>query len=369
MKVLGRAGVIALATALGFTGGAAGVGPASASTPHDPARVVAKGLNGPFGLHSISARNKRHGPRFVVAESDVGQVSLVGVDGARRVLIDNIAGVSGVATGWAHLFALTGGPNEEGVPPTGAFPPSSVVRADSNGHHPKVIADLLQYELDHNPDGQVQLVDGKPVDALSNPFSMNLSRFGLLVADGGANDVLRVDPKTGHITTFFVPPTAKTPECLMPGAQANPGTIGCDPVPTGIAVRGDSVYVSTLGAESPGAGKVYRLDGRTGKVQHVYSGLTAPTGVAVSPSGTIYVSEVLYGAPAGDGPPPAGFDPSSVGRITKISDGRMTHTHVTMPTGLEYMNGHLYASSWSIASFLGIKNAGEIVEVNLRSFS
>lgn len=369
MRVRARAaGAIALAGALGLTGGVATAGTSSAMTRHDPVRVIAMGLNGPFGLQSLKAPEDEV-PQFVVAEADAGQVSMVNGHGRRHVLIDKIAGVSGVASGWGHLFALTGGPNEQGTPPAGAFPPSSVVRADSNGQHAKVIADLLKYELDHNPDGQVQFVDGKPVDALSNPFSMNLSRFGLLVADGGANDVLRVDRKTGDITTFFVPPTAKTPECLKPGAQANPGTIGCDPVPTGIAVRGDSVYVSTLGAESPGAGKVYRLDGRTGRVQHVYEGLTAPTGVAVSPSGTIYVSEVLFGAPAGDGPPPPGLDPSSVGRITKISNGRMTHTHVTMPTGLEFSNGHLYASSWSTAGFLGIKNAGQIVKVNLRSFS
>lgn len=367
MKVSGRAGVIALATAIGLTGGVASAGSASATMRHDPVRVIAQGLNGPFGLQSIWSYQR--GPHFVVAESDAGQVSKVSGQGRRQVLIDHIAGVSGVASGRGFLFALTGGPNEQGAPPAGAFPPSSVVRAAPNGRNPKVIADLLKYELVHNPDGQVQFVNGKPVDALSNPFSMNLSRFGLLVADGGGNDVLRVNPRTGAISTFFVPPTVKTPACLKPGAQANPGTIGCDPVPTGIAVRGNSVYVSTLGAESPGAGRVYVLDGRTGKVRHVYRGLTSPTGIAVSPSGTIYVSEVQYGAPAGDGPPPAGFDPATVGRITKISDGCMTHTHVTMPTGLEYTNGHLYASSWSTAGFLGIKNAGQIVEVNLRSFS
>lgn len=364
MKVLARAGVLALTATLGLTGGVASAGSASARTGHDPVTVIASGLNGPFGLQSVRGHRS---PAFVVAEGDAGQVSLVD-HRRRRVLIDKIGGVSGVAASRDHLYALTGGPNEQGAPPVGAFPPSSVVRASLNGGHPKVIADLLKYELAHNPDGQVQFVNGAPVDSLSNPFSMNLSKFGLLVADGGANDVLRVNPRTGAISTFFVPPTVKTPACLKPGAQANPGTIGCDPVPTGIAVSGNSVYVSTLGAESPGAGRIYRLDGRTGKVKHVFRGLTSPTGVAVSPSGTVYFSEVLYGAPAGDGPPPAGFNPASIGRITKISHGRLTHTHVTMPTGLEYTNGNLYASSWSTASFFQLPNRGQIVRVNLRSF-
>ena len=116
-----------------------------------------------------------------------------------------------------------------------------------------MIADLGKYELAHNPDGQVQFVDGKPVDALSNPFAMTMSRYGLIVADGGANDVLRVDPSTGRVSTFFVPHTVTDVKaCLAPGAQSNPGTVGCDPVPTGVAVSRGSVYVSTLGAEQPG---------------------------------------------------------------------------------------------------------------------
>ena len=47
---------------------------------------------------------------------------------------------------------------------------------------------------------------------------------GLLVADGGANDVLRVNPRTGRVSTFFVPPTVKH---QVPAArEANPGTDG-----------------------------------------------------------------------------------------------------------------------------------------------
>jgi hypothetical protein len=225
----------------------------------------------------------------------------------------------------------------------------------------------MAYELKHNPDGQVQFgPDGNPYDALSNPFSLTDTPWGLLVADGGANDVLRVDPRTGRVSTYFVPPTAKTPECLQPGAQANPGTVGCDPVPTGVAVQGRYVYVSTLGAEQPGASAIWKLDGRTGKVLKSWSGFTSLTGIAVTPGGTVYASEVLFNAP--QGAPPPGFDPSTVGRLTRISHGRVTHAAVTMPTGLRYQAGHLYSTSWSIASFLGIPHAGKLVEVSDRAF-
>jgi hypothetical protein len=99
----------------------------------------------------------------------------------------------------------------------------------------------------------------------------------------------------------------------------------------------------------------------------VWRGFTALTGIAVAPDGTLYASEVLFDAPATPEPPP-GFDPASVGRLTRVQHGRVTHAAVTMPTGVEYANGRLYASSWSIASFLGIEHAGRLVQVRPAAF-
>ncbi len=146
--------------------------------------------------------------------------------------------------------------------------------------------------------------------------------------------------------------------------NANPGTVGCDPVPTGVVVKGASVYVSTLGAEVPGAGRIYKLNAFTGNVQRIWKGLTSPTGIAVGPDGSIYFSQVLEGAPPDDAPPPAGFDPADVGQITRIApNGTQTHAQVTMPTGLLWRDGSLYSTAWSIASFLGIEHAGQVVKV------
>jgi hypothetical protein len=335
---------------------------ASAGHATPPVRTITSGLDGPYGLDIKSST------RAVITESDTGEVTSVNLrTGAQRTLISGLQGPSGVATHANKLYVLLGGGGEEGPPPPSKYPPASLLVANKDGTGVRVLADLMAYELKHNPDGQVQFdSSGAPYDALSNPFSMIYTKWGLLIADGGANDVLRVNPRTGRISTFFVPPTAKTPECLQPGAQANPGTVGCDPVPTGVAVRGKYVYVSTLGAEQPRAAAIWKLDGRTGKVVKVWRGFTSLTGIAVAPTGTIYVSEVLYGAP--EGPPPPDLDPSTVGRITRIQNGRITHAQVTMPTGLEYFGGRLYASSWSIASFLGIQHAGKLVQVNPRAF-
>jgi hypothetical protein len=324
--------------------------------------VITKKLDGPFGLQRARGH---HG--LVVAESVSGQVTRVFQDGRQRTILNGVPGVAGVAAGPRRVFAVIGGPGEEGAPPGGKYGPSKVLAMDYWGRHVKVLADLQKYELKHNPDGQVQFVDGKPVDALSNPFAMTWSRFGLFVADGGANDVLKVNPRTGRVSTFFAPRTFRDVKaCRAPDANANPGTRGCDPVATGVQVLNGSVYVSFLGAEAPGAARIYKLDARTGKVQRVWKRFTSLTGIAVRPGGAIYVSQVLHGAPAGQ--PPAGFDPSSVGQITRIANGHRRHAQVTMPTGLVLRGGDLYASAWSIASFLGIQKAGQVVRVSEGAF-
>ena len=335
----------------------------TAAAGSSSATVVAQGLDGPFGLQRV----RGHHRGFVVAENESGQVTRVFKGGGTHAILSGAPGVAGVAASPRRVFAVIGGPNEEGAPSGGSFGPSRVLRMDYRGGHVKVIANLMAYELKHNPDGQVQFVGGKPVDSLSNPFAMTWSRFGLFVADGGANDVLRINPRTGKVHTFFVPPTVKNvPACRGADANSNPGTKGCDPVPTGVQVVGDSVYVSTLGAEAPGAGRIYKLDAHTGKVQRVWKGFTAPTGIAVRADGTIYFSQVLYGAP--EGPPPAGFTPADIGRITRIHNGHVKNAAVTMPTGLVLRRGHLYASAWSIASFFGMAHAGQVVKVRETAF-
>jgi hypothetical protein len=350
--------------ALGTAAALAATPSASAVTAEGSggSRVVTKGLDGPFGIQKALGHRG-----FVVAESVSGEVTRVWGNGRQRVILSGVPGVAGVAASPKRVFAVIGGPSEEGAPSGGKYGPSRVIRMDYRGGHVKVIANLLRYELKHNPDGQVQFVNGQPVDALSNPFAMTWSKFGLFVADGGANDVLRINPRTGKVHTFFVPKTVKNAACKGPDANANPGTKGCDPVPTGVQVVGNSLYVSTLGAEAPRAGRIYKLNARTGHVQKVWRGLTAPTGVEARRGGhTVYFSQVLFGAPEGE--PAPGFNPASVGRIGRIHNGHVKYAQVTMPTGLELKNGHLFASAWSIASFLGIQHAGQVVRVRERAF-
>ncbi|MGY1884098.1 ScyD/ScyE family protein [Blastococcus sp. SYSU DS0753] len=330
--------------------------------------TVAAGLDGPRQLSEFK------GHQLVVAEADSGEVSSVDLrDGRVRTLLSGLGNAQGVDYKYGGLFVAVGEapPAEEGAPPVPPGTPSQVVvEAKPDGQILRTW-DLLQYELDHNPDGQQQFmeVDGEqvPIETLSNPFAVLAQPNRLLVSDAGANAVLSIDLRSGKISTFFVPPTVTdTPECAE--AENNPGTVGCDSVPTEIAEGPNGlIYVGTLGAEAPGAARVYVLD-RHGEVVDVIGGLTGVTGVAVDPHGTVYASNVLEGFP--EGPPAEDFDPSTIGEVTRISpSGERATAQVTMPTGLEWTHGHLYASAWSVAGFLGMPGAGEVQRTGSGAFT
>lgn len=331
----------------------------------EPVTVVATGLNGPFGLAADAGR-------LWVAESVAGQVTEINPrTGAKRVAASGLLSPAGVDRVGNRLAIVTGG---QEVPDASITGDATLFQTRRNRNRPpEVIADFEAYELANNPDGQLQFdpVTGEPLDSLSNPFAVlaHRGRAFVFVADAGGNTVYKVSER-GRITPFFVPPVVTTGVCA--GRPNNdPEHTGCDPVPTGLAYGPHNrLYVSTLSAEAPGEGKVYVLDARSGDVLRVIDGLNGPTGVAVGGRGEVYVSELLHNAPEGEGPPPEGFDPSTVGRIVRIDrDGTRTYAAVTMPTGLVVdRKGDLYASAWSIAHFFGMMDAGQVVKVSRRAF-
>ncbi|MDK3256566.1 ScyD/ScyE family protein [Blastococcus capsensis] len=326
-----------------------------------PITTVVGGLDGPRQLSDYT------GDRLVVAESDSGEVSSVDPRRGRvETLLTGLGNAQGVDYQDGRLYVAVG---ETFGPPVEGVPSQVLLEAKPNG---KIVRsfDLLAYELEHNPDGQQQFVEGteEPVETLSNPFSVLVQDKRILVSDAGANAVLSIDRSSGEISTFFVPPViTDVPGCET--APNNPGTVGCDPVPTEIAEGPrDHIYVGTLGAEVPGAGRVYVLD-RHGEVVRVIEDLTSVTGVAVD-HGKVYVSNVIANAPMNPDEPPEGFDPATIGEITEIlPNGERTTIQVTMPTGLEVEDGQLHASAWSVAGFLGMPSAGEVQRISDRAFS
>jgi hypothetical protein len=290
------------------------------------------------------------------------------------VVLSGLVGPSGIARTPHGLAVAT----------AGADAPDSSITGDASvfydfggigGDDETLVADLEAYELEHNPDGQLQFDpdSGEPLDALANPFAMSAipgSNNDVLVADGGGNSILRVTAH-GQVSTFFVPPTVNTGGCE--GAPNNdPEHTGCDSVPTGVAFGPDgNAYIAAANSLVPEEGIVYVVDPDSGDIVDEIGGFSGPTGVAVDDDGNVYVSEATFGAPEGEGPPPDDFDPATVGRIVRVTpDGERSIAAVTMPTGLLWFKGTLYASAWSLAGlFLGIPNAGQIVAVSPAAFS
>ncbi|MFW3172201.1 ScyD/ScyE family protein [Geodermatophilus sp. CPCC 206100] len=325
---------------------------------------VAAGLSGPRGL----ADHEEGG--LLVAESETSEVSSVDPwTGDVQTVIRDVQNVQGVDYRDGLVFVAVG----SAEPEPGAAPPPEppgvgeggpgLLVFDTDGRELHEV-DTLAYELARNPDGQVQFVEGAPVDALSNPFAVLAQRHRVLIADAGGNAVLAVDTDDGEVSTFFVPPTVTDVEGCE---NANPGTQGCDPVPTGVVEGPDGlIYVSTLGAEVPGAARVYVLSPR-GDVVHVIPGLHAATGVEVDRRGNVYVSELIEGAPETEVPPP-GFDLSTVGQVVRIApDGDRSYAQVPLPTGLAIQDGELYASAWSLP--LDPAQAGRVVRIGDDAFT
>lgn len=365
--------------------GLVAAGPASADSPKAPpanqpgVTTLATGLEGPRQLSATSNY-------LYVAEADAAQVSRVTKSsGAVKLQVSDAAYAQGVVRTGGKFYIASGEPGPEEA--ERAVNGSSELLVAKTRKAPKTFADLLAYELKRNPDNQTQFGDdGNPLDALSNPYFVVKSKVEggfLLVADAGGNDILAVS-KSGKVSTFFVPPTITTGVCAKNTDQNSDAGPSCDPVPTGLAWgRDGNLYISGLSALAPGEGRVYQVN-KNGKLLKTWTGFDAPTGVAVGDDGSVYVSELLEGAP--EGPPAAAkvgsptgrlakaaeepaFDPTTIGQVVKVgTDGKRTYAQVTMPAGLLYTDGKLYASAWAVAAELGIEDAGQVVTVDDSAF-
>jgi hypothetical protein len=347
--------------------------------------IAKEGLQGPRQL------NDYRSDKVVVAESDSGEVSSVdlGSGAVENLLTFGWPGSPGNPQGvdyaggrlFVALGEIGGGP-EAGPPPPVQLPPAgtpvprctkastapiaeALVIAEPHGSVVQA-CDLLQYELVVNPDGQTQVdANSVPVDSLSNPYAVLVQHERILVADAGANAVLSINRGNGKISTFFVPPLVTDGACAgaenNPASDKYPATVGCDPVPTGVASGPNGrIYVSTLGALTPGAARVYVLTPGGKEVRRI-EGLNPLTGIAVDHQGVVYASELT-----GDTPIDM-VDPTQppVGRIVRINkNGDLSYAPVGLPQGLEFKNGKLYASALSL-----VPDGGQVVRVGLGAFT
>lgn len=202
----------------------------------------------------------------------------------------------------------------------------------------RAVADLAAYEGANDPDGN---------GADSNPNSVVARPARQIVVDAGGNDLLRVGP-TGRISTLAV-----FPKRLVPAPPGFPGPpeIDMDAVPTAVVVGPDrAYYVSQLtGFPFPvGGARIYRVE--PGSEPEIYAeGFTNVTDLAFGPDGSLYVLEfarngLLSGDPAG--------------ALTKIApDGSrktIASDGLVAPTGVAVSRrGDVYVSNFGAAAGVG----------------
>ena len=334
-----RAGLVSAVVALGVTG-AVGVVPAESAERAAPSVYVRhqRSWTGRSGLQkAVDHRG------FVVAENARASSTRVFKDSRQRVIVRRAAACRVWPLDADHVYAVLGGAERGPGCPRPVHVRRERRAADelTEGAATKVDRGPAEVRAGAQPGrpGAVRRRQAgrrtvQPVQHDDEPG------WGLLVADGGANDVLKVNPRTGKVSTFFAPPTVKDVKaCQAPGRERQPGhgraATRSRPVSTSSGARSTS---APWAPRLPGAGRVYKLSPRTGKVLRVWKGLTAPTGVAVRARR----HDLRLRGPRGRAcrvTRRPGFDPSTVGRITKISHGKRTYAQVTMPTGLDLKNG------------------------------
>lgn len=180
-------------------------------------------------------------PLFDLATAPNGDILVAdasaGITDIHGSLETALAGVTSVApVGSGNMWATTG-PSGDPEMNTG----QALYRV--NKHRTSLVADLFAFEEAHDP-------DGTGVD--SNPYSVTaLNSSEALVADAGANDLLRVDNQ-GNIEVVAVFPvepvsTQNIKELLgCPGSGADLCNLGdmmpAQPVPTSVVIGPDGYY-------------------------------------------------------------------------------------------------------------------------------
>jgi hypothetical protein len=245
-----------------------------------------------------------------------------------------------------------------------------LLSAAASGGSVTVEANLGVYEGKNNPDkgAGAATFQEQPID--SDPYAVVAYDGGLAIADAAGNDVLLY--KDGKLTTLAVLPLV--PESIPAGTfgknqPPKTSVLGAQPVPDSLAVGPDgALYIGELGGGlDVKVCSIYRLSGS--QLTKYATGFTMVGDIAFDPSGHLLVLEMDQ---AGLNDPAAQKGLPTPGAVIRINaDG----THTTLATtGLEFPAGMAVTKSGTIyitnASVVQGKNdpyfakfSGEIVKI------
>ena len=185
----------------------------------------------------------------------------------------------------------------------------TVITVDEEGGT-EVLADLVQFEHDNDPDAAYN--DGLPEDAMpisegvdSNPFGLTFDGDDVLAVDAGGNTVLRIAPD-GTTSVEHLLPVGMSE--APPFLGLPPGTmIPHQPVPTAIDVdaEGTPLVGELTGFPFPvGGADVYDVSGE--EPESVIAGLTNILDIDVDvETGNVYVLEFADNGLMAEAPAPA----------------------------------------------------------------
>jgi hypothetical protein len=362
---LGAALAVAMAVAV-----AVSAAPVSA----DPSwEVVASGLDNPRhltfsptgALYAVEAGRGGGGP--CVEHPDLGEFCLGSSGAVTRVRDDGpdervltglpsiiradgeTLGPFDIAFTGSQKFVLSiglGGSDEyrAGFGPDGALLGTLVTGKLLHGGF-SLFADVLANEAVANPDG---------TDIDSQPNGLVRQGDGYIVADSGANAVVRASHKGDFTTIAVLPPgSALAPPFLglPPGTQ-----IPTDAVPTSV-VRGPdgAYYVSQLTGFpfEQGDANIWRVV--PGQAPTVYaSGLTNLTDLAFARDGSLYAVEIAS----------TGLLNGPVGALVRITPGASQHTTVAgdlfAPYGVALTDRAAYVTTCAVCT-----GGGEVIKIPL----
>jgi hypothetical protein len=215
-----------------------------------------------------------------------------------------------------------------------------IYRVDAGGQL-TLIADTDAYNV-ANPN--IQNNHDEFTDELSNPYDMITIGNRLYVTDGNRDLISVIDPAA--------PEGSRITRLLDLSAPTHT-------VVTGIARGPDgNLYINQLTSFPfpTAAGRVWRVSPTSGAITEVASGVSAGTGLAVAPDGTIFVSEIAQTV----GPPSFLAPPGRV--VIATPDGVVPiASPIMFPTILRWgPDGALYGTVFSVAGDAG---TGMIVRI------